>query len=193
MTTIADTTRKARGRGPLSVTAQQAKVAYLALENARSLRHLRQWYEESGIEFAPSFAILAVWSKRHGWQCAAAEYDESVGAALLLRLHETSVQRAFDKVAALNTLAQRCLDTAAETAVNVTAATVSDLRALVSTAIDAIKTVEILTGGVGNRREDYAGGIDPAALAMLAEIETKVKARLPALLPPEAQGTTTRE
>jgi hypothetical protein len=176
MTTTAITTRKARGRGPLSVTAQQSLVHYLALDNQRSLRQLRRYYEENDTEYPPSFAILAVWSRQFGWSRAALAYDESVGAALLLRLHETSVQQRFDQVGALNNLAQRCLDTANEIAIDATAATVSDLCGLVSTAIDALKMVEVLTGGVTDR-QDRSAGIAEEAMVLLRAIEEDKRQR----------------
>src|SRR4051812_38665741 len=102
-------TKQVRGRGPLSVTAQQAKVHYLALDNERSLRRLARWYKENRTEFPPSYASLASWSQRDGWLRAAAEHDEYVGAALLLRLRETAVQQQYDRVSELHNLAQLCL------------------------------------------------------------------------------------
>jgi hypothetical protein len=179
-------TRPVRGRGPLSVTAQQAKVDYLALGSERSLRRLTRYYDESDTEFPPSLQTLAAWSRRDGWQSAAADHDEFVGAALLTRLRESAVQQAFDRVAALTNAAQHCLDTAAEADLKTAALTASDIKALVSTAIDALKMVEVLTGGVSDR-EERSSGIAEEALLLLRQIEDQKREGLPVLLPTEAK------
>jgi hypothetical protein len=168
--------KKARGRGPLSVTAQQALCHFLALDNERSLRRLRRYYEEIGVPYPPSFATLAAWCRRDNWVGAAAAHDEEVGAALRLRLRETAVQQRFDKVQSLEKAAQLCLDVAEKTIRGVTPATASDIKALVTSAIDCLKLCEVLTGGVSNR-EDRGDGIAAEALLILQQIEQEKRGR----------------
>src|SRR5215469_2430678 len=123
--------------GP-SITPQRGLVDYLALGGERSLRRLVQHYDEIGMKNPPSFATAALWSRRFGWERKAREHDEFVGAALLSRLRHEAVQREFDRVAALMKVAQRCLDSAAAIDIDESRATVADIKALTTTAIDAI-------------------------------------------------------
>jgi hypothetical protein len=158
-------------RGP-SLTRQQSLVDYLALGAERSLRGLARHYDEIRTENPPSFATLAVWSRRDRWQAAAAAHDEYVGAALVARLRETAVQEQFDRVTALTKLAQACLDAANEIELDPALLSVSDIRALVSAAIDAIKMTEVLAGGVSDRAANDAGLAEEAA-ALLRQLEAQ--------------------
>jgi transposase-like protein len=142
-------------------------------------RHLRQgrpiphdpWHLDEMV-----VSTIAAWSRSGNWADAAVQHDEYAASALLLRLGESSVQRSFDRVEALTNLARGLLETAAETAKDVTIATAGDIKALVSTAIDAIKMVEVLTGGVSNR-EDRRTGIAEEAMVLLREIEEDKRQR----------------
>ncbi len=125
----------------LAITHQQALVDYLALGSARSLRGLRRHYDKHQIENAPSFACLAVWSNRYGWYRAAIEHDEFVGNALVARLRETAIERQFDRATALIAVAQRCLDAANDLDIDPATLSASDIRALVSAAIEANRRV----------------------------------------------------
>jgi hypothetical protein len=122
-------------------------------------------------ENPPSFATLAVWSRRGHWQAAAA-HDEFVGNALVARLRETAVEEQFDRVTALTKLAQSCLDGANEIELDPTLLSASDIRALVSAAIDAIKMTEVLTGGVSDRAANDAG-LAEEAVALLRRLEAQ--------------------
>jgi hypothetical protein len=155
--------------GP-SITPQQALVDYLALGGERSLRRLVQHYDEIGMRNSPSFATVALWSSRFGWDRKAREHDDFVGAALLSRLRDEAVRREFDRVAALMKVAQRCLEVAATVDIDESSATVADIKALTTTAIDAIKMVEVLTGGVSDRTES-ARGIATEAKELLQKLE----------------------
>src|SRR3981189_1311299 len=119
-----------RRPGP-SLKRQQSLVDYLALGAERSLRRLARYYDEIRTENPPSFATLAVWSRRDRWQAAAASHDEFVGNALVARLRETAVQQQFDRVTALTKLAQSCLDAANQSELDPATLSASDIRALV--------------------------------------------------------------
>jgi hypothetical protein len=164
-------------RGP-SLTRQQSLVDYLALGAERSLRGLARHYDEIRTENPPSFATLAVWSRRDRWQAAAAAHDEYVGTALVARLRETAVQEQFDRVTALTKLAQSCLDAANKIELDAEMLSVSDIRALVSAAIDAIKMIEVLTGGVSDRAANDAG-LAEEAVALLRQLEAQKRASAP--------------
>jgi hypothetical protein len=169
-------------RGP-SLTRQQSLVDYLALGAERSLRRLARHYDEIRTENPPSFATLALWSRRDQWQAAAAAHDEYVGAALVARLRATAVQDQFDRVTALTKLAQACLDTANEIELHAEMLSVSDIRALVTAAIDAIKMVEVLTGGVSDRAAS-AGGVAEEALVLLRQLEAQKRGGALLVAPP---------
>jgi hypothetical protein len=163
--------------GP-SITPQQALVDYLALGGERSLRRLVQRYDEIGMKNPPSFATVGLWSSRFGWDRKAHEHDEFVGAALLSRLRDEVVQREFDRVAALMKVAQRCLEVAAAIEIDERSATAADIKALTTTAIDAIKMVEVLTGGVSERTAS-ATGIADEARQLLRQLERRGRALPP--------------
>jgi hypothetical protein len=174
-------------------THQAALAEYLALGADRSLAKLHRGYGTDGVENAPCLKTLANWSKRYRWQAAVTEHDEYVGAALLLRLRETAVQQQYDHVSELHNLAQLCLDTALETATNLRPMTASDLRILATIAIDAIKMVEVLTGGIKERREDYSKGIDPAAMAILEQMAADKRAGIEIRFPREVDTLPARK
>ena len=52
--------------GP-SITPQQALVDYVALGGERAPRRLVQYYDEIWMKNPPSFAPVALWSSRFGW------------------------------------------------------------------------------------------------------------------------------
>lgn len=144
----------------------------------RSLAKLHRHYRASASGNGPCLRTLASWSTLYGWAKASAEHDDSVGAALRSRLRETAVQQQFDRVGALTIVAQRALGAVIEkmSAGEVTVATASDIKALVSSAIDAIRLCEVLTGGVSDR-EEHRGGIAEEALTLLREIEEQKRER----------------
>jgi hypothetical protein len=161
-----------RSRPGPSITPQQALVDYLALGGERSLRRLVQHYNEILMKNPPSFATVALWSSRFGWDRKAREHDDFVGAALLSRLRDEAVQREFDRVAALMKVAQRCLEVAGAIDIDESSATVADIKALTTTAIDAIKLAEVLTGGVSERTAT-ATGIAEEARQLLRQLEQR--------------------
>src|SRR5215831_15218236 len=119
--------------GP-SITPQRGLADYLALGGERSLRRLVQHYNEIGMKNPPSFATVALWSSRFGWDRKAPEHDDFVGAALLSRLRDEAVRREFGRVAALMKVVKRCLDSATEIDVELHGARAHDVKALVGTA-----------------------------------------------------------
>jgi hypothetical protein len=157
--------------GP-SITPQRALADYVALGGERSLRRLVQHYKEIGMKNPPSFATVALWSSRFGWDRKAREHDEFVGAALLLRLRDEAVQREFDRVSALVRVAQHCLEVAAVIDIDESSATAADIKALTTCAIDAIKMVEVLTGGVSERTATTTGIADEAR-QLLRQLEQR--------------------
>src|SRR6516165_2233650 len=161
-----------RSRPGLSITPQQALVDYLALGGERSLRRLVQHYNEIRMKNPPSFATVALWSSRFGWDRKAREHDDFVGAALLSRLRDEAVRREFDRVAVLMKVAQRCLEVAAAIDIDESSATVADIKALTTTAIDAIKMVEVLTGGISERTAS-ATGIAEEARQLLRQLDQR--------------------
>jgi hypothetical protein len=130
--------------GP-SITPQQALIDYLALGGERSLRRLVQHYNEIRMKNPPSFATVALWSSRFGWERKAREHDEFVGAALLSRLRDEAVRCEFDRVASLLKVASVASTSPLRS--RSTGASVADIKALTTTAIDAINLAEVLSSG----------------------------------------------
>jgi hypothetical protein len=67
---------------------------------------------------------------------------------------------------------QRCLEVAAAVDIDESSATPADIKALTTTAIDAIKMVEVLTGGVSERTAT-ATGIADEARQLLRQLEQR--------------------
>ena len=148
---------------------------YLALGERRSLRKLARHYASTMPTGAPPLITLKGWSKRYGWVRAAAQYDREVAETLARRAKEAAINAEFDRVQALAKAAQQCLDAALQVRLP-SAATASDVRTLVTTAIDAIKMIEVLTGGASDRTEERSTGMPERARELLAELEAKKRA-----------------
>jgi hypothetical protein len=86
------------------------------------------------------------------------------------------VKAEFDRVGMLIKVAQQCRDDALKIQVSPKGATAQDRKALVSTAVDAIKAVEVLTGGVSDRQE-RVGGMAQEARDLLKALEARARER----------------
>jgi hypothetical protein len=160
----------------VAVTPQEALAAYLALGAERSVRLLHRRLIGQVSNKAPSLRTLLNWSGRYGWAVAAAEHDREVGERLLARVKEAAISTGFDRVGSLLRVAHRCLDAALEMPLSLDGGTAHDLKALVSAAIDAIKTVELLSGGATERAEQRQGMAEEA-LALLRQLEQRRRGR----------------
>ena len=171
----------------VAVTPVEALADYLALGAQRSIRLLHQKYMDEINTKAPCLRTLLTWSGRYRWSAAAADHDRAVGEQLLARVKESAVARGFDRAEMLLRVAHRCLDAALEMPLPLEGGTAHDLRALVSAAIDAIKTVELLCGGATERAEQRQGMAEEA-LALLRQLEQRRRGGEVLVLPPIAAG-----
>jgi hypothetical protein len=168
-------------QGALSITPGEALADYLAMGAERSISKLFRRYSESNLAKPPAEITLKWWSRRDHWVEQAREFDERVGRRLRARAETAAVKQSFNRVAALNAVAQRCLEVAANSNVeNATSAT--DIRALVAAAVDAIKLAEVLTGGVSDRTES-ARGIAAEAKELLQKLEGQKRAGITSKAP----------
>lgn len=148
-----------------SVTNQQALADYLAMGADRSLAALYRRYAAEIPQGAPAEITLKKWSQRHGWAAAARRHDQNVGRRLLEQVETEAVKRGFDRAQALMVAAEACLDDAAKIRLD-GVGTAHDKKALISAAIEAIKMVQVLTGGVADRQERVAGFAEEAREAL---------------------------
>jgi len=169
-----------------TVGPMQALRDYLALGERRSLRKLARHYASTMPTGAPPLITIKSWSKRHAWVEKARQHDCEVAETLARRAKEAAINAEFDRVQALAKLAQQCLEDAMRVRLS-GAATASDIRNLITTAIDAIKMVEVLTGGASDRTEQRSSELPERARELLAELEAKKRADapLPPLIAPE--------
>ena len=156
-------------KGAVSVSAAQALADYLAMGAERSISKLFRRYSESNLAKPPAEITLKWWSRRDHWVEEAKEFDERVGRRLRARAETAAVRQSFNRVAALNAVAQRCLEVAAHSNIE-NATSAADIRALVTAAVDAIKLAEVLTGGVSDRTES-ARSIAAEAKELLQNLE----------------------
>jgi hypothetical protein len=169
------------------VTPQEALSLYLGLGAERSLTVLRQrLIDDASIE-PVALRTLADWSSRDGWVRAAEEFDAKASARLVARTQTAVVRAGFDRVMSLTMLAQRCLDLANAATLDPSSLNAADIRSLASTAIEAIKSVEVLTGGVSDRTE-RAGGMATEARELLRQLEAQKRARVIDITPPSDTG-----
>lgn len=84
---------------PRRIDHRQALADYLAMGPQRSLVKLHQYYEATA-NGGPCLQTLKNWSKKHGWQKAAARHDERVAAQIAERAERVAVEKGFDQVAA---------------------------------------------------------------------------------------------
>jgi hypothetical protein len=157
------------------VGPNQALHDYLSLGERRSLRKLARHYASTMPTGAPPLITIKSWSKRYGWVEKAGQHDREVAETLALRVKEAAITAEFDRVQALAKVARQCLEDASRVRLS-GAATASELRILVTTAIDAIKMVEVLTGGASDRTEERASGLQEQARQLLAELEARKRA-----------------
>jgi hypothetical protein len=175
-------------QGALSITAAEALADYLAMGAERSISKLFRRYSESNLAKPPAEITLKWWSRRDHWVEQAREFDERVGRRLRARAETAAVRQSFNRVAALNTVAQRCLEVAAYSEIE-NATSAADIRALVTAAVDAIKLTEVLTGGVSDRIES-ARGIAAEARELLQKLERQKRAGItPQALPLNEENT----
>jgi hypothetical protein len=156
-------------QGALSISPGEALADYLAMGAERSINKLFRRYSDSNLAKPPAEITLKWWSRRDHWVEQAREFDERVGRRLRARAETAAVKQSFNRIAALNAVAQRCLEVAAHSNIE-SATSAADIRALVTAAVDAIKLVEVLTGGVSDRTES-ARGIAAEARELLQKLE----------------------
>jgi hypothetical protein len=156
----------------VAVTPHEALAAYLGLGGARSVRLLHRKLIGEVSNKAPSLRTLLNWSGRYGWTVAAAEYDREVGEGLLRKVKEAAISTGFDRAGSLLRVAHRCLDAALEMPLPLDGGTPHDLKALATTAINCLKTVELLCGGATERAEQRQSMAEEA-LALLRQLEQR--------------------
>src|SRR6516162_9037311 len=145
-----------------TVGPMQALRDYLALGERRSLRKLARHYASTMPAGAPPLITIKSWSKRYAWVEKARQHDCEVAETLARRAKEAAINAEFDRVQALAKVAQQCLEDAMRVRLS-GAATASDIRNLITTAIDAIKMVEVLTGGASDRTEQRSSELPERA------------------------------
>jgi hypothetical protein len=167
------------------VSRDEALAAYLGIGGGRSLVQLHQHLTRLAPIRTVSVRSLKEWSRRLGWRKKAVAFDAETARRLLAQAQEEVVKRQFDRVVELTKLAQSCLDAANDVDIDPATLSASDIRTLASAAIDAIKMVEVLTGGVSDRAANDAG-LAEEAVALLRQLETQKRegARGAALTPP---------
>lgn len=143
----------------------------------RSIAKLRRVYSAETPDGAPSIETLKAWSGRFGWVALSKQFDEEGRGRLIERTQTAVVNREFNRVQMLTEAAAQCLDQANAIVVAASGASASDKATLMRAAIDAMKMVEVLTGGVSDRQERTAG-LATEARDLLAQLERKAKARI---------------
>jgi hypothetical protein len=159
------------------ISHSEGLADYLAMGEDRSLAKLHDRYASEHPEGVPALETLKSWSKKHGWQAVAVQFDKDARARLVSRTRNMVVERQFDRVAALAEAAQACLEDANAMRI-VGEGTAAEKKALITAAIDAIKMVEVLTGGVSDRQERVAGMADEAKRALQQLEEQKRRGKL---------------
>lgn len=158
-----------------AITHYQALAEYLAMGADRSLAGLYRRYKAEIPNGAPAEITLKKWSQRYGWAAAARRHDENVGRRLLEHVEDEAAKRGFDRVQALMDAAQACLEDAAAIRLK-GEGSATDKRALLSAAIDCIKMIELLTGGVTDRQE-RAAAFPEEAKRILNELAARQRDR----------------
>jgi hypothetical protein len=159
-----------------AINRHHALAEYIAMGVGPSLAALyRRYAAEIPNGPPPAEITLKKWSQRYGWAAAARRHDENVGRRLLEQLEGEAVNRGFDRVQALLGAAQACLDDAAKIRLS-GVGTAQDKKALISAAIDALKMVQVLTGGVSERQE-RVGGMAQEARDLLRALEARARQR----------------
>ena len=113
----------------------------------------------------PNLRTILKWSARDSWVETTARYDAEVAAELRARMRQVERPAPLDWVAALERVAQQCLEDVVRIRLS-GAGTAADKKALITAAIDCIKMVEVLTGGVTERKEQVAGLAEEARVAL---------------------------
>jgi hypothetical protein len=85
---------------------RQALVDYLALGPKRSLSKLCQYYAGT-VPNPTGLPTLKFWSKRDGWQKAAAEYDTRVAQKVEAKLEKSDAKEVFDLVTEIDGLVEK--------------------------------------------------------------------------------------
>jgi hypothetical protein len=160
-------------RNPIS--RDEALGLYLRLGGRRSLTRLHRQITETTPAAAVCLRTLKEWSRRYNWTRRAADFDADAARRLVERAARDIVEEQFDRIQSLRIVAKHCLEAAGAIEIDPSSGTAAEIRTLTATAIDAIKMIEVLTGGVSDRTET-ARGIATEAKQLLQKLERQ-KAR----------------
>lgn len=119
---------------------------------------------------------LKDWSVKFGWQALVKQFDADAQRRLVERTQTIVVSRNLSRVEALSLVADQCLEDAASIRVDGRGASAQDKKALLSAAIEAVKMIEVLTGGVSDRQEKVAA-MSSKATDALRELEARARRR----------------
>jgi hypothetical protein len=161
-------TAMAAARNPIS--RDEALALYLRLGGRRSLTRLHRQITETTPAAAVCLRTLKEWSRRYSWTRRAAEFDAGAAHRLVERAQRDIVEEQFDRIRSLRIVAKNCLEAAGAIEIDLSSGTAAEIRTLTTTAIDAIKMIEVLTGGVSDRIES-GGGIATEARELLQKLE----------------------
>jgi hypothetical protein len=160
-------------RNPIS--RDEALGLYLRLGGRRSLTRLHRQITETTPAAAVCLRTLKEWSRRYSWTRRAADFDADAAHRLVERAQRDIVEEQFDRIRSLRIVAKNCLDAAGAIEIDPSSGTAAEVRTLTTTAIDAIKMIEVLTGGVSDRTET-ARGIAIEAKELLQKLEQQKRA-----------------
>jgi hypothetical protein len=152
------------------ISRDEAFAAFLRLGAGRSLRQLHRYLTTSAPGKRVSLRTIKEWSRRGGWIEKAVEFDTDAAQRLVERAKNDIVDEQFDRIRGLRVVVQHCLDAAGAIDIDLSSGTAAEVRTLTTTAIDAIKMIEVLTGGVSDRTES-ARSIAAEAKELLQNLE----------------------
>jgi hypothetical protein len=166
-------TAMAAARSPIS--RDEALVLYLRIGGRRSLTRLHRHITETTPAAAVCLRTLKEWSRRYSWTRRAAEFDADAAHRLVERAQRDIVEEQFDRIRSLRIVAKNCLEAAGAIEIDLSSGTAAEVRTLTTAAIDAIKMIEVLTGGVSDRTET-APGIAAEAKQLRQKLERQKRA-----------------
>lgn len=151
------------------LTAGTALTLYLGLGGDRSLAKVA-----AGVPAGDrvSMKTLKQWSARDGWGKLAKAHDRKVTTRANEVLVATQGREQASAALAMDKFAQAAFAKAAELVG--TAENVADLAVMVTSAVDALKQLAVMTGGVSDRTEAVAA---PAKAKTPAERQADLEAK----------------
>jgi hypothetical protein len=157
------------------ISRDEALGLYLRLGGRRSLTRLHRQITETTPAAAVCLRTLKEWSRRYSWTRRAADFDADAAHRLIERAQRDIVEEQFDRIRSLRIVAKHCLEAAGAIEIDPSSGTAAEVRTLTTTAIDAIRMIEVLTGGVSDRTET-ARGIAAEAKDLLQKLERQKRA-----------------